>query len=301
MTAPLKRPPIRIVEKSPKNVFRIRFLRALFPDARFLHLDAGSSREYRVPVPRLGDAGTPRPIRFRKGSGSSAIREPNGASSFSLAGVDSMATRSPRSARINGVRATTRVSPTGVAPCRVRDEDPIRGRGRSASRDAPFDRGLGGARSGPVRSVRGWAGVDPGDIETASGEMACAGTGDRTRPRSGRGCRHPAGLFLIPTRARARCEPRRRAACESRGPGAPRRRHRRGHDAGRRGAPRRAGEAERPGQDIDQHDRDPRADGAADKQQPSTTLRLDQHQQPHSRCDEELTPSRSVRSARGTG
>lgn len=38
LTAPFKRPPIRIVEKSPKNVFRIRFLRALFPDARFLHL-----------------------------------------------------------------------------------------------------------------------------------------------------------------------------------------------------------------------------------------------------------------------
>lgn len=38
ITAPLKRPPIRIVEKSPRNVFRIRFLRELFPDARFLHL-----------------------------------------------------------------------------------------------------------------------------------------------------------------------------------------------------------------------------------------------------------------------
>jgi Sulfotransferase family len=35
---PLKRPPIRFVEKSPKNTLRIPFLRALFPDARFIHL-----------------------------------------------------------------------------------------------------------------------------------------------------------------------------------------------------------------------------------------------------------------------
>jgi hypothetical protein len=35
---PWKRPPIRLVEKSPKNSVRIPFLRALFPDARFLHL-----------------------------------------------------------------------------------------------------------------------------------------------------------------------------------------------------------------------------------------------------------------------
>jgi hypothetical protein len=38
LTKPLKRPPIRIVEKSPKNTFRVPFLRALFPDARFIHL-----------------------------------------------------------------------------------------------------------------------------------------------------------------------------------------------------------------------------------------------------------------------
>lgn len=37
-SGPLKRPPIRIVEKSPKNTLRIRFVRALFPDARFVHL-----------------------------------------------------------------------------------------------------------------------------------------------------------------------------------------------------------------------------------------------------------------------
>lgn len=35
---PIKHAPIRLVEKSPRNTLRISFLRALFPDARFLHL-----------------------------------------------------------------------------------------------------------------------------------------------------------------------------------------------------------------------------------------------------------------------
>ena len=35
---PFKRPPLRIVEKSPKNTLRVPFMRTLFPDARFLHL-----------------------------------------------------------------------------------------------------------------------------------------------------------------------------------------------------------------------------------------------------------------------
>ena len=38
LSAPFKRPPIRLVEKSPKNSLRVPFIRALFPDARFLHL-----------------------------------------------------------------------------------------------------------------------------------------------------------------------------------------------------------------------------------------------------------------------
>jgi LPS sulfotransferase NodH len=38
LSAPFKRPPIRLVEKSPKNSLRVPFMRALFPDARFLHL-----------------------------------------------------------------------------------------------------------------------------------------------------------------------------------------------------------------------------------------------------------------------
>lgn len=38
ITRPFKHPPIRIVEKSPKNTLRVRFMRELFPDARFLHL-----------------------------------------------------------------------------------------------------------------------------------------------------------------------------------------------------------------------------------------------------------------------
>jgi hypothetical protein len=35
---PLKRPSIRLVEKSPRNSLRVPFMRALFPDARFIHL-----------------------------------------------------------------------------------------------------------------------------------------------------------------------------------------------------------------------------------------------------------------------
>jgi hypothetical protein len=38
LTRSMKRPPIRLVEKSPKNTLRVPFLRALFPDARFIHL-----------------------------------------------------------------------------------------------------------------------------------------------------------------------------------------------------------------------------------------------------------------------
>jgi hypothetical protein len=38
LTKPLKRPPIRIVEKSPRNTLRIPLVQRLFPDARFLHL-----------------------------------------------------------------------------------------------------------------------------------------------------------------------------------------------------------------------------------------------------------------------
>jgi len=38
VSRPFKRPPIRIVEKSPKNTLRVPFMRTLFPDARFLHL-----------------------------------------------------------------------------------------------------------------------------------------------------------------------------------------------------------------------------------------------------------------------
>lgn len=37
-TRPWKRPPVRIVEKSPKNSLRAPFIRKLFPDARFIHL-----------------------------------------------------------------------------------------------------------------------------------------------------------------------------------------------------------------------------------------------------------------------
>jgi hypothetical protein len=37
-TKPFKRPPIRLVEKSPKNTLRILFMQELFPDARFIHL-----------------------------------------------------------------------------------------------------------------------------------------------------------------------------------------------------------------------------------------------------------------------
>jgi hypothetical protein len=38
LTRPFKRPPIRLVEKSPRNTLRIPFVRELFPDARFIHL-----------------------------------------------------------------------------------------------------------------------------------------------------------------------------------------------------------------------------------------------------------------------
>jgi Sulfotransferase family len=38
VSSPWKRPPIRLVEKSPKNTLRVPFMRELFPDARFLHL-----------------------------------------------------------------------------------------------------------------------------------------------------------------------------------------------------------------------------------------------------------------------
>ena len=38
ISRPLKRPPIRIVEKNIPNILRTRFLRRLFPGARFLHL-----------------------------------------------------------------------------------------------------------------------------------------------------------------------------------------------------------------------------------------------------------------------
>jgi len=38
LTRPLKKPPVRIVEKNIPNILRTRFMRALFPTARFLHL-----------------------------------------------------------------------------------------------------------------------------------------------------------------------------------------------------------------------------------------------------------------------
>lgn len=38
MSTPWKRPPLRIVEKTIPNILRIRFLKAMFPDARFVHL-----------------------------------------------------------------------------------------------------------------------------------------------------------------------------------------------------------------------------------------------------------------------
>jgi hypothetical protein len=38
LSRPWKRPPIRLVEKSPKNSLRVPFMRALFPGARFVHL-----------------------------------------------------------------------------------------------------------------------------------------------------------------------------------------------------------------------------------------------------------------------
>ncbi|HEX6400478.1 MAG TPA: sulfotransferase [Actinomycetota bacterium] len=41
ITRPFKHAPIRIVEKSPKNTLRVRFMKELFPDARFLHLVRG--------------------------------------------------------------------------------------------------------------------------------------------------------------------------------------------------------------------------------------------------------------------
>ncbi|MGH2739321.1 MAG: sulfotransferase family protein [Actinomycetota bacterium] len=44
-----RHPPIRIVEKTPHNALRIPFLRALFPDAQFLHL----TRDPRTNIPAL--------------------------------------------------------------------------------------------------------------------------------------------------------------------------------------------------------------------------------------------------------
>lgn len=44
-----RRPPIRIVEKTPHNALRVRFLRELFPDALFLHL----TRDPRTNIPAL--------------------------------------------------------------------------------------------------------------------------------------------------------------------------------------------------------------------------------------------------------
>jgi hypothetical protein len=38
VSRPFKKAPIRLVEKSPKNSLRVPFMRALFPDARFVHL-----------------------------------------------------------------------------------------------------------------------------------------------------------------------------------------------------------------------------------------------------------------------
>lgn len=38
VSLPFKRPPIRLVEKSPRNTLRIPFIRKLFADARFIHL-----------------------------------------------------------------------------------------------------------------------------------------------------------------------------------------------------------------------------------------------------------------------
>jgi len=38
VSSPFKRPPIRLVEKSPRNTLRIPFIRKLFADARFIHL-----------------------------------------------------------------------------------------------------------------------------------------------------------------------------------------------------------------------------------------------------------------------
>jgi hypothetical protein len=38
VSRPWKRPPLRLVEKTIPNILRIRFLKALFPDARFVHL-----------------------------------------------------------------------------------------------------------------------------------------------------------------------------------------------------------------------------------------------------------------------
>jgi hypothetical protein len=38
ISRPLKRPPIRVVEKTIPNILRIRYLKRLFPGARFLHL-----------------------------------------------------------------------------------------------------------------------------------------------------------------------------------------------------------------------------------------------------------------------
>ncbi len=49
---PFKHAPIRLVEKSPKNSLRVPFVRALFPDARFVHLtrqpDANIASLYRA-------------------------------------------------------------------------------------------------------------------------------------------------------------------------------------------------------------------------------------------------------------
>lgn len=38
LSKPFKRPPVRIAEKHIPNILRVRFLDALFPDARFLHI-----------------------------------------------------------------------------------------------------------------------------------------------------------------------------------------------------------------------------------------------------------------------
>jgi hypothetical protein len=146
-STPWKRPPIRLVEKSPKNTLRIPFLRALFPDAQFLHL----TRDPRSNIASL--------IRGWRSDRHKTYPLPNG---FSIEGYTSdrwSFVLQPGWRRLDGSPLATVCADQWLACNRACIDHLDSGALRIRYED------LVGDATSTMRRVASWAGIDPDPLD----------------------------------------------------------------------------------------------------------------------------------------